>query len=152
MIFGTAPGTASKVYTLSGQSVPAVINVPGFPAYAVAIQSVGFSQDASVQFMTTLRRVIYVYSFGERMGTVDINGVAFYNLCSSPGGLGNGLTGIMKFYSNNSVSTKDSPLAITLAGVGVSGFVRGIRTTFTDNQHGLVGFSVSMATLPSMWG
>ena len=152
MIFGTAPGTASKVFTIPQMSVPAVINIPGFPTSAVAITAAGFSQDASVQFMTTLRRVIYVYSFGERMGTVEISGVAFYNLCSSPGGKGNGLTGVMNFYRLNSVSTRAYPLSITLSGTGVSGFVRSIRTTFTDAQHGLVGFSLLMSTLPNMWG
>ena len=152
MIFGTAPGTASRVFTLPGLSVPAIINVPGFPAYAVAITSAGFSQDANVQFMNTLRKVIYVYSFGERMGTTEISGVAFYNLCSAAGGKGSGLPGLMSFYSANSVSTRASPLAITLAGTSVQGFVRAIRTTFTDTQHGLVGFSLSIATLPSMWG
>lgn len=149
MIFGVAPGTASKVAVLAGLSVPVVISVPGFPTYAVAITSAGFSQDANVQFMNTLKRVIYVYAFGERMGTTEINGVAFYSVCGSNS---SGLPGLMNFYRGNSVSTRSFPLTITLAKASVSGYVRGIRTTFTDTQHGLVGFSMSMATLPNMWG
>ena len=151
MIFGTAPGTASQVYTLPGLSVPAVINVPGFPTSAVAITSVGFSQQASVQFMHTLRRLVYIYSFGERMGNVEINGVAFYNMCTSPGGKNNGVVGIMQFYTNNSVSNRAFPLSITMASAGLSGFVQSIRSTFSDTQHGLLGFTISMASLPSLW-
>ena len=152
MIFGTAPGTASKMYVIPGMSVPASIRVPGFPSDTVAITSMGFSQDANVQFMKALSSVIYVYSFGERMGTVDVNGVAFISLCNSKGtDKGGGLGGLMSFYANNSVSTRSFPLTVTLAGASVTGYVRGIRTTFSDTNLGLIGFTLSMASLPAMW-
>lgn len=148
MIFGTAPGTVSKVYVIPGASVPASISVPGFPRDSLAITSVGFSQDANAQFMKALRGLIYVYSFGERVGTVDINGVAFITLC---GGQRSGLVGLMSFYAGNSISVRGFPLTISMAGVGVTGFVRAIRTTFSDTQLGIVGFTMSMASLPIMW-
>ena len=152
MIFGTTPGTVGKAFAIAGASVPAIISVPGFPSGTVAITSAGLSQDANVQFMTALSKVIYIYSFGERMGTVDINGVAFVITCPTGGVTTvSGLVSLMSFYKANSVSTRAYPLTVSLGGVAVSGFVKSVRTTFSDSQLGLTGFTLSMATLPGLW-
>jgi hypothetical protein len=147
-IFGTAPGTASKGFVIPGMSMPAIISIPGFPNTSVAITSIGFSQDANVQFMHSLRRIIYIYSFGERMGTVEINGVAFYRPCDGE----TGLKALFNFYKNNSVSIRSTPVSFSVAGEGLSGFVRGIRSTFSDSQAGVIGYSIVMASMPEMWG
>lgn len=149
MIFGTAPGTAN-VFTIPQLALPSVISIPGFPTSSVAITSIGFSQGANVQFMHTLQNLIYVYSFGERMGNVEINGVAFYKMCNQAAG-DNGLIGLLNFYRVNSVSTRQFPLSITLASRGIRGFVTSIRSTFSDTQLGLLGFTVTMSSLPDLW-
>jgi len=151
-IFGTAPGTGSRVYTIPGASTPAVINVPGLTrSSTLAITSVGFGQDANVQFMQSLRKMIYVYSFGERMGTVEISGVAFYRLCD-PVVIGQtGIKAILNYYKDNSVSRRSDPLTVTLGQEKISGFLRSIRSTFQDPARGVIGFTLILSTMPEMW-
>jgi hypothetical protein len=148
-IFGTAIGTAGEVMTIPGSTTPALISVPGLgTGQGVAITSVGFSQDANVQFMHSLRRLIYVYSFGERMGVVEINGVSFYRPCNSGGGIGD----VLNFYRDNSVARKSDLTSVTLAGGNIRGFVRGVRSTFADADKGVIGFSLIISTMPDIWG
>lgn len=148
MIFGMAPGTAA-LFTIPKLSIPAVINLEGFASSAVAITSLGFSQEANVQFMHTLRNLIYIYSFGERMGQIEVNGVAFYNVCNQ--GKSNGITDVLRYYAANSVSRRSASLVVNMAGSSVRGYLRAVRSSFSDSQLGLVGFSLIVASLPDMW-
>lgn len=148
-IFGTAPGTVSKVMEIPGMSLPAIIKVPGLDPTTLAITSAGFSQDANVQFMHALRQHIYVYSFGERMGSIEIHGVSFYRSCST--GVTSGIKSLFNFYKFNSVSIRSTPLTISLGSEGVQGFLKGIRSTFDDPGQGVVGFMLVLSSMPEMW-
>ena len=147
-IFGTAPGTVGKVMTIPGQTLPAIIRVPGLSGVeGVAITSIGFNQSANVQFMHSLSNLIYVYSFGERMGSMEVNGITFYRPCSGRCGIGN----ILGFYQQNSVSIKSALTSVTIADNNIRGFVQGMRSLFSDPDKGVLGFSISLATIPGLW-
>jgi hypothetical protein len=148
-LFGTAIGTSGKATVIPGASTPAVISVAGLTSLGLAIVGVGFGQDANVQFMHALGKKVYVYAFGERMGTLEINGVAFYRPCS---GLSSSILEVLEFYKANSVSNRKTPLSVTIGGEGLTGFVKGVRTTFSDPTSGVVGFTIIMASMPEMWG
>ena len=146
-IFGTAPGTVGKVMSIPGATTPALISIPGLTGTrVVAVTSVGFSQDANAQFMHTLGERVYVYVFGERMGVVEVNGVTFYRPCEGKGGIGN----VIDFYKNNTVSVKATLTSVTVGDVAIRGFLRGVRSTFSDGQNGVLGFSLILSTLPVM--
>jgi hypothetical protein len=146
MIYGTSTGKAG-VFSLPG--LPAVIHLEGFSSgLTSALLSVGFSQNANVQFMHSLQGVIYVYSFGERMGTIEVNGVSFIRPCSGVMGLGQAFS----YYKTNSVSRRDTPITVSVGTAHISGFVVGINSTFSDSQNGMMGFSIQIASLPIMWG
>ena len=147
-IFATAPGTVGQVLTVSGQTLPALVSIAGLRTVSgIAITSIGFSQDANVQFMNTLAKRVYIYVFGERMGVVEINGVTFYRPCSGPAGI----SALFDFYKNNTVSNKSEPTVVTLSDTTIRGFLRGIRSTFSDPEKGVIGFSLLLSTMPVMW-
>ena len=150
-LFGTSIGTSGEAGYIPGHSMPAVITVPGLTTLRLAITGVGFGQDANVQFMHALGKQIYVYSFGERMGSIEISGVAFYRKCAV-GGTKASIVGVMDFYRENSVSNRKTPLSVTIGGEGLTGFVKGVRTTFSDPSTGVIGFTIMMASMPEMWG
>ena len=102
--------------------------------------------------MHALRRKIYIYSFGERMGDVQVSGVAFYRLCNTVSTGGTGIKHIMDYYKSNSVSIRSQPVSVTLGGEAIQGFVKGIRTTFADASKGVIGFTIVLASLPELWG
>ena len=147
-IFGTAPGTVSNVLSIPGATTPATIGIAGLTgSNTLAITSVGFSSDANVQFMHTLGQLVYVYVFGERMGVVEVNGVTFYRPC---GGNNAGIQNVINFYKSNSVSVKAGLTSVSMGSVGVRGFLRSVRSTFSDAEKGVLGFSLILSTLPSM--
>ena len=148
-IFGTAPGTVSNVLSIPGATTPAAISVPGLTGSAtLAITSVGFSSDANVQFMHTMGQMVYVYTFGERMGVVEINGVTFYRPCN---GKNAGIQNVINFYKANSVSVKPGLTSVSIGSIGVRGFLRSVRSTFSDVEKGVLGYSLVLSTLPIMW-
>jgi hypothetical protein len=149
-VFGTTPGVGKETFEIPGMALPSLIDVQGLPSSTVLITSAGFAQNANVQFMQSLSRLIYVYSFGEQMGTVQISGIALWKECS--GAVGTGIKEIMRYYQNNSVSARRSPVTITLVQERVDGFLRGVRTTFDDPTRGMTGFQLVFATMPDMWG
>lgn len=144
--FGTALGTVGAVGAIPGGGTPAIMHIGGV-GNSIVLTSVGFSLDANVQFMHSLRNVVYVYSFGERMGVIEINGIIFYRPC---GGVTAGMGGALGFYRANSVAAKSSPVSITIANASFRGFVRGIRSTFSDPEKGIIGVSIVVATLPGL--
>ena len=131
-----------------------LIKVGGFTPSFVAVTSVGFSQDSATQFMQSLKRVVYVYTFGERMGTIEVSGVVFLRPCTTnPFALANtGVDEIFDFYKEFTVSNRSEPVAITLGrGNRMQGFLRGLRSTFQRPESGMIGFTLIFASLPDLW-
>lgn len=149
-IFGVAAGTAGVITSVPRDTLPAVVSIAGFKSAHVAITGVGFGQDANAQFVHSLARKIYIYAFGERMGNIEVSGVAFYRPCG--GADASSIVSVLRYYVQNSVSVKNTPTSVSLAGANIAGFVRGIRTTFSDPSRGVIGFTIVMASMPEMWG
>lgn len=135
---------------VTGMMTPALISVPGLPMSNLAITSVGFSMDANVQFMHALSSSIYVYSFGERMGVVEINGVVFYRMCGSTSS-SSGILGLLNFYAYNSAGYRSYPLSVTVGGAALKGYLTGIRSTFSDSERGMTGFMLRLSTTPMLY-
>lgn len=100
------------------------------------------------QFLHSLKDVIYVYVFGERMGEVQISGVAFQGLC----GLAldsTGLDDIYNFYNENRLSQSGIPISITLGiQTTISAFLIGFEIGTNDPQTGLSPFTLTLRYPP----
>ena len=135
-----APGTAGIV---TGGGVPGAMKIAGFPQNII-VSAIGFSGQVNAQFMHTLKKNVYIYVFGDRVGSVTVDGYAFMNMCAGNGG-GN-YSDIINYYRNNNLANLGTTLSI--AGCyGGRGYLTGYTTTFADPSKGLVGFRLQYTTV-----
>jgi hypothetical protein len=162
VLFGTKPGVGKGfVVNFEGSGVmPALIQLPQVEnstfgdvwKSTVILTSAGLNQQANVQYMHTLKEHIYVYSFGQRMGAMEISGMMLWDSCDANSK--SGLWAIMKFYKSWNVGQQLTPVTMILGSKGsvnVSGFFYNMSTTFTDPEKGLIGFRMHFSTLPDLW-
>ena len=162
VLFGTKPGVGKGYVVRFDDSgvMPALIQLPQVENSAfgdtwkstVILTSAGLSQQANVQYMHTLKEHIYVYSFGQRMGEMVLNGIMMWNT-SNPT-TQSGLWAVMKFYKAFNVGQQLTPVTVILGAngsVNISGFLDNMTTTYSDPDKGLVGFRMHFSTLPDLW-
>lgn len=146
-IFGDNEGKLVAMAVTGG--MPAVVRLAGFSGSPLLIMSVGFGQQANVQFMHTLRDVIYIYAFGERMGTVKVSGLLIFRACS---GGSTPVKDLIGYYKTNSVSLNGSPISISVGGEALKGFLMSVEFGGFDQVLGTATFSLTFASLPAGYG
>lgn len=147
IIFSTSPGKVVALRSPGG--APAVLSLSGFPQGNVIITGIGVSQQANVQFQETLKDQVFIYSFGEKLGTSKIHGLAFWSPCSG----GSGIPAALRYYSKNSVAVRRSPIKIAFSGGSSSGevlssYIVAVNLEAADPERGYASFSITVASLP----
>ena len=120
-VFQKNEGHVTKII-LPGQSLPGMmeIQVTGnnptrtssvnrglSTSNLVVITGVSVEQSANVQFSRSLGDLIYLYSFGDKMGTIIIKGILFEASCQQAGNT-NGVTTVLDFWDSYKVSSRTS--------------------------------------------
>jgi len=153
-IFVSAPGevVAFEMQATVGRvNIPAELKDPELisnrPAPLI-FSSTKWDQRTSQQFATSLDGSVYIYVFGDQMGTVVIVGLAF-NLCDKEE---NGLQTVLDYYKTNRASERSSPIEVAIADEVVEGFLTGasIRSvgSATDPASMLHEYSLEISALP----
>lgn len=112
----------------------------------VIITKLNTVQRTNTQFQQSLDNVIYVYSFGDQMGDMQINGLAFPRNCSSGK---NGIQELMKFYQEYRVSNRVQRIQLSFCNEIIDGFIIGMSISTLDASSGAHGFTLLMKTLPA---
>ena len=115
--------------------------VPG-----VIITSLNLGQRTNTQFQQSLENIIYVYSFGDLMGDLQISGIAFPRRCVDDK---NGIQELMKFYKENRVSRAVNHVQITFANEVIRGFLVGLSMNTLDVSSGAHNFTLLLKTIPA---
>jgi len=143
-IFGDNEG---KVVALATTGMPALVSIGGLTGTSqILVMSMGFGQEANVQFMHTLKNAIYIYAFGERMGTVKVSGMLIFRVCEEAGSAG--LPKLIDYYRSNSVSLNGEPVSLSLSTKVFKGFLTGIQLGSFDPRVGTAQFTLNFASLP----
>lgn len=125
-IFSSAPGTVSVMS--ESTALPGSISVaqPTFPAQgsAAIITGISYDQSTNQQFQQSLDGAVYIYVFGDKMGGIVVDGIAFAQVCN---GGGSGLFSVADYYRQNRISKSDQPIVVLAAGETVTGFLTGIQ-------------------------
>lgn len=143
-IFQTRPGVA--VAFPSVEDVPIPIAFDGwsgstFPQYKSIITQMAIERNGNYQFLHTLKDLIYVYVFGERIGTITISGISFAGSCQpATSGRGSrartdtktGIEHILEYYEQNSIARRSTPITIQI-GANTSGHFTGFLTNLRVN-------------------
>lgn len=104
-------------------------------------------QHANVQFLHTLGAHVYVYVFGDRIGTMGLSGLSFNSPC---GGLAPdlGVEQMLTWYRTNRVSSLGKPVRVLIGSTPFEGFVVASTEDVVDPETGLVQWGVQLQTLP----
>jgi hypothetical protein len=151
VIFSGSTGLVLAVPNSGARKVfPGKIRVAGFEPVAALISGVNYDQSVNVQFQSALGRGVYVYVFGDNMGTVKVDGIAFQGMCGNEGK--SGIGEILEYYSEKRASQSSDVMTVTIGDVIIVGFlvsssIRNI-TAATDEAAAFSQYSLSIATLP----
>jgi hypothetical protein len=127
------------------EGVPGKILLKGFSPQAAIIVSPAISQRTNVQFQTSLRESVYVYVFGDQMGTVTVTGVAFATRCDADD---SGLEEIFEYYQNYRASQRQQPIEVTFGKESISGFLTASDISSRDPSFLTLDFKFTINTLP----
>lgn len=124
-VFVSAPGTVATISDQKALPGSIMISDPVFPGSGAAlISGIAYRQAVNVQFNPSLDGALYLYAFGDQMGVVDVEGMAFPALCNAGG---NGLFDVMSYYENNRASKSEKPIIVKAGSKTIAGFLTGVR-------------------------
>ena len=144
-IYGDNEGKVIALTVPGG--MPALVSIGGLTdtTSQILVLSMGFGQGANVQFMHTLKNAIYIYAFGERLGSVKVQGLLVFRSCD---GGSAGLPKLLEYYKANTVSLNGEPVSISLSTEVLKGFLTGISLGGFDPRMGTAQFTLQFASLP----
>lgn len=151
VIFSGSTGLVLAVPNAGARKVyPGKIKVEGFEPVAALISGINHDQSVNVQFQSALGKGVYVYVFGDNMGTVRIDGIAFQGMCGNEGK--SGIGEILDYYSKKRASKSSDVIFVTMGDTIITGFlisssVRNV-TAATDEAAAFSQYSLNIASLP----
>lgn len=115
-IFSQARGRVAVLDEPNVGGQIALVDVPDWSGTSAIITRCTVSQAGNFQFLHTLGQFIYVYVFGDRMGSLGLSGLAFHQNCDGGGQGAQGINQVLEFYKTNRIAKRQTPLRITLGG------------------------------------
>lgn len=116
------------------------------------ITRLGVSSAGNFQFLHTIGNAVYIYVFGDRIGTIQLHGLSFASDCAdvTPGlNESHGFERLYAWYRRNRLAVRQSPIAVTIGrDTTFQGFVTGLTGDVQDPANRTVTFQLTLATLP----
>lgn len=155
-IFESCPGRVAQIKqptTNCDISVIQVVDRNGTPDLTyekdkIVLTRVNVGQNVNVQFLHTLGNRVYVYSFGDRMGQIQLSGMAFASTCDYSTSNSHTAKNIMEWYRLNKASIRSDAIRISIFDYAFQAFLVGLTADVIDDKTKLVQWNLTLATLP----
>lgn len=116
-LFATRRGVVSRIDLRNGDVArPFAIRMNGIdagtnvnPNTKMIITQAAIVQQGNYQFLHTLDETIFVYAFGDRIGDLQVSGIAFMKDCNSDT---SGIDAAINNYNKNKISARNSPVIV----------------------------------------
>lgn len=151
-IFDTQPGAVAVLPSDDGPGLPLAIDGfsgSWFGAYKSILAGLSLALDGNVQFTHTLDDTIYIYTFGDRISQLRVDGLSFQGGCGDDG---SGVEAILQAYDENKVASRSSPVQVQI-GTSASGLFRGymtgLRMEIVKPEARIAQFSLLLSVIPS---
>jgi hypothetical protein len=133
-------GYDNKIVKINGSpSVPGILKISGFSGVdSVLFTSLNQITVVNSQFMPTLSRLTYAYSFGMKPARYAFNGLAFPNSC----GGGDGIGSVYSFFDSKNMDNSGSMLSFAIGSVAARGFLTSLNITGGDARIGALSFNL----------
>jgi len=118
-IFNSQPGVVAVID--AEQAIPARIRISGFEPKAALISGIDYTQRTNQQFQYSLDKNVFIYVFGDLMGNLTVNGLAFPQLCKDKNG--EGIVEVLAFYRTNRASVQPQPITIAIGNETIVGLL-----------------------------
>lgn len=119
----------------------------GFFGFKSIVTSFRLEATGGVQFLHTLRDFIYIYVFGDRISSMQISGLSFWDKCDAPGA--HGIEYVNAYYLNNRVSQRATPVTMVLGmGTGYLGFLVRLFYDYNDPENQIAQFTLDFRVIP----
>jgi len=123
-IFNSRPGMVAYFQDIAGPLMPGRIHLPSFNSISALIAGIDYDQATNQQFQTALDTSVFIYVFGDQMGTVRVLGKIIPSLCDNDA---DGLEQVFKFYADNRASRLADPIQVMAGSEVISGFLTGMN-------------------------
>ena len=121
----------------------------GFQQHKSIITRMTVSQQGNFQFLHTIGNDVYIYVFGDRMGSVTLSGLSFTYDCNSPGDSDHGFEKIYDWYRDSRVAKRRTPVRVHLGQrTTFEGFVVGVTGDVVDPSTRIMQYGIQMVTIP----
>ena len=149
-----APGTVT-VTEFKYPTTPAVLSVKSqgkefnsiVSNTSAILTQIDLAQHVNVQFMPTLADLVYVYSFGDRMGDITLQGIAFAGSCEKI--QKNGAEAIMDFYDQHRAVHENRIVTVTVGRAAtLRGYLTDMRVSQSNSEMRTSTFSLQLAAMP----
>ena len=142
----------AQVLDRPGAAPMSIITVPdwgGFTEFKSIITNVIIAEQGNYQFLHTLGNEIFLYVFGDRIGSFGLSGISFYDNCGAANDNKIGITHILDYYRKHRVSAQSGPLLITIQPGNVfRTYLLGFRGQVIDPARRMFQFSLQLALVP----
>ena len=153
-VLSSRPGAVRLLTDAAVQAfIPPIIGLKSpdklqFGSERALINSVGIQESANFQFMQTLGSDVYIYVFGDRIGQIQIGGLAFAADCQ--GGGEHGAAKVRRWFNRRKLSSRVEPVDIVFGNAAepLTGYVTGWSAKVADIPSNLVSWTISMALIP----
>lgn len=155
-LFQSQPGLV-QVVDLAEGGAPGVLSISGADGRlskqdGVVITKIGIDQDVNVQFVPSLQKIIYVYSFGDRMGRCTVTGLAFDRICTKKNFGQIGTNSLLKYYDKNRAVSEDRLMKISIGEAGFQAYLTSMRLATATPEFKTMSFSLEMTTVLRQMG
>lgn len=149
MLFQTKPGVVVRMDDPAMSCDANFLNTdPGisFDTERSIVTRMTIGQKVNLQFLHSMGSQIFVYVFGDRMGSISLSGLAF--VCDCDGGPDIGAERMLLWYKRNKASKRAGPVRLTIGKTAIEGFVTDFTEDVVDPSLKLVQWGVNLAALP----
>jgi len=159
IVFSHYPGRVVKIV---GNARPCKINIFSLhndnitlEKHSAIVTNVRISQSVNKQFLHTVGNHIYMYVFGDKIGTINIGGLAFATTCDNCNEKNitndkSGIEKVIEWYNNNKASSRELPITITIGRDTVfRGFLVDMSIELTNPEMNITAWSMTIHTVPN---
>jgi hypothetical protein len=154
-IFSNQPGVVAVLGGGGMGNNPLRLSIEGFPETGqqggAVLTELGIERNGNFQALHSLQDLVYVFSFGERIGTIRAAGLAFARTCADV----EGLKTVLEYYEANRLEQRARPISIVIGASNAGrfrGFLTALRVDVARPEARISQFGLQFITLPSARG
>ncbi len=149
-ILTSAPGMVQVIHrkeSATPSKIQISVGSDRFEPMSAIITEFAFQYGTRHQFLPSLNDVIYVYVFGDRMGALVLNGIAFAQRCGTSE---YGPDKVFEYYAKNKLSNQSKLMQVAVGNTIFRGFLieMSLNLLSGDSPLQLTRFKYVMSVLP----